>query len=150
MIVFTQTFAITDPNTIDLNGLYDSYKYDNGNYTLQTCRRPEILKLWLLWKVHGTSGIGSHVEYCANLGKYFVSQLASKGMTFHILSFMDGVQSPRVAFYYVPHSLRSFPRDMDYSNMKLHNFTKKLQEILLQNGGIYMGYRPGQGLQVEE
>jgi hypothetical protein len=39
-------------------------KYDTVDKTVQTCRRPDVLKFWLMWKMWGTRGLRDKVEQC--------------------------------------------------------------------------------------
>jgi len=45
-----QTFAEQSPYVFEPTDLYN-IKYDNGDSTIQTSRRGDILKFWLMWKI---------------------------------------------------------------------------------------------------
>ena len=49
--VVRNAFEYKDPNSNPTNSLYDTLSYDyNGQCGMQTSRRPNVLKFWLMWK----------------------------------------------------------------------------------------------------
>lgn len=47
--IFVQTFGLGAKLVFGKNNLYD-VTWSNGDRTIQTSRRPEIVKLWFCWK----------------------------------------------------------------------------------------------------
>jgi len=55
------TFGYGANYLFDPTDLYDK-KYDNGDATIQTARRPEIFKFWFMWKIKVSSIKNSEAE----------------------------------------------------------------------------------------
>jgi glutamate/tyrosine decarboxylase-like PLP-dependent enzyme len=54
---------------------YDNSEWDTGTYSLQCGRRADILKFWLLWRLHGTDGLIKRTEYLFDLAEFAVSEI---------------------------------------------------------------------------
>ncbi len=49
---------------------YDNSDWDTGTYSLQCGRRPDIFKLWLLWKSRGDEGMAKIIDHLFDLASY--------------------------------------------------------------------------------
>jgi len=72
-----EAFGLGDTVLYEKSPLYDS-KYDRGDGTLLTCRRPDVLKIWIMWKMRGANSLGVNAEKalagmssCVRFSKYF-------------------------------------------------------------------------------
>jgi len=55
---------------------YDNSDWDTGTYSLQCGRRADALKLWLLWRAHGTNGLMERTEHLFELAKYATKEIS--------------------------------------------------------------------------
>ncbi|CAL8122326.1 unnamed protein product [Orchesella dallaii] len=132
---FFNTFGVGAEVVFEPTLLYDS-SYDNGDHTLQTSRRGDISKFWLMWKVKGRNGISQHLEYIMNLAAAFNEEIKRRP-NFHAI--MTQLDSTRVTFYYVPNQFRLFPRRTDYLNYQMSNLSRRIKNKLLQDGSAVLG-----------
>ena len=49
---------------------YDNSDWDTGTYSLQCGRKPDIFKLWLLWKSRGDEGMAKIIDHLFDLASY--------------------------------------------------------------------------------
>ena len=47
---FKDTFSTNADYVFDQCDCYDHDKWDNGDNTMQCTRRPDIIKIWFMWK----------------------------------------------------------------------------------------------------
>ncbi len=92
--------------TSSKTSLYNEAKWDvNVRRHYEDEQRPETLKLWLLWKAKGMTGMGKHVNYCMKLNQFCIGIIKARPAKFELLSFEFGMTS--CCFYYVPTVLRA-------------------------------------------
>jgi glutamate/tyrosine decarboxylase-like PLP-dependent enzyme len=50
-------------------------EWNTGTYSLQCGRRADALKLWLMWRYHGTDGLGAHMDNLLGLARFSQSEV---------------------------------------------------------------------------
>ncbi len=108
------TFGLKAPVVYEETPLYDG-KWDNGDSHIQTCRRPDVLKPWLMWKakvscerrqrrpfykltlflVQGKEGLAAHVRHVDALAQWTLAQLKARP---YFRPVLDQSDTPRIAF----------------------------------------------------
>ncbi len=56
---------------------YDNSDWDTGTYSLQCGRRPDIFKLWLLWKSRGDAGMAQIIDHLFEISDYAKNKIES-------------------------------------------------------------------------
>lgn len=78
---------------------YDNSEWDTGTYSLQCGRRADALKIWLLWRFHGTEGIIRRTEHLLDLASFAVEKIRSNPrfqlIHSHYLNVCFQVNSPK-------------------------------------------------------
>ncbi len=104
---------------------YDNSDWDTGTYSLQCGRRADALKLWLLWRVHGSEGIGQRTDQLFDLAKFTTHEIQNhsrfKFIHAHYLN---------VCFQIKPHS----------SKKDINTFTLEVREALVKEGRALINY----------
>lgn len=54
---------------------YDNSEWDTGTYSLQCGRRADALKLWMLWRSHGTEGLIKRTEHLLDLARFAAQEI---------------------------------------------------------------------------
>uniref|UniRef100_A0A7N4V1R1 Cysteine sulfinic acid decarboxylase n=1 Tax=Sarcophilus harrisii TaxID=9305 RepID=A0A7N4V1R1_SARHA len=110
---------------------------DTGDKVVQCGRRVDCLKLWLMWKALGGSGLEQRVDWAFTLTRYLVEKMKlQKG--FELVMEPEFVN---VCFWYVPPSLRGQEDSADYC-MKLAKVAPLLKERMVKKGSMMVGYQP--------
>ncbi|XP_051856660.1 cysteine sulfinic acid decarboxylase isoform X2 [Antechinus flavipes] len=110
---------------------------DTGDKVVQCGRRVDCLKLWLMWKALGGSGLEQRVDWAFTLTRYLVEKMKlRKG--FELVMEPEFVN---VCFWYVPPSLRGQKDSADYC-MKLAKVAPLLKERMVKKGSMMVGYQP--------
>jgi len=107
-------------------GLYN-ISYDRGDSTLQTSRRPEIIKSWFLWKSKGQKGLAAAVDFQYENLAFFVKELENEKRNGRFRSALRAYDSPMVVFNYVPLDIER----LETRNME--KYTERLNEVKLQH-----------------
>ncbi|CAG7731203.1 unnamed protein product [Allacma fusca] len=113
--------------------LYNNSKWDNGDNTMQTSRRPDIIKLWFMWKAKGQERLGRHVDYTYAMKDFAVSQLKGRP-NFKLI--LQNFESNLVAFYFKPQQcpyIWYFPNSQE-DCIKQKKITESIRENLLKQG----------------
>ncbi|HXH31093.1 MAG TPA: aminotransferase class V-fold PLP-dependent enzyme [Bacteriovoracaceae bacterium] len=55
---------------------YDNSEWDTGTYSLQCGRRADALKLWFLWRSHGTDGIIKRTDHLFELASFATEEIS--------------------------------------------------------------------------
>jgi len=81
-------------------------QHDFGDKTIQCSRKPDCLKMWLLWKTLGDEGLASRVDHAMMLARHLAARIAESGGAF-VLAYPPSYSN--VCFWYVPSSMRPLP-----------------------------------------
>lgn len=104
---------------------YDNSDWDTGTYSLQCGRRPDILKLWLLWKSRGDEGLAKIIDHLFELSSYAKTKIENNPRLKMISS-----QYLNNCFQVVP------PNEF----MDINQFTLKVRTHLVQSGKALVNY----------
>jgi len=104
---------------------YDNSDWDTGTYSLQCGRRPDILKLWLLWKSVGDEGLGKMIDHLFDLSTY-AKQIIQTHPRLKLIS----SQYLNNCFQILP------PNEF----MDVNQFTLKVRTHLVQRGMALVNY----------
>lgn len=104
---------------------YDNSDWDTGTYSLQCGRRADALKLWLLWRYHGTEGLIERTEHLLDLSGFATKTISEserfKLLHSHYLNVCFQVQSRR-------------------NQENINSFTLKVRQELLKSGRAMVNY----------
>lgn len=104
---------------------YDNSEWDTGTYSLQCGRRADALKLWLLWRYHGTDGLTKRTEHLLELARFAEQEI----LTQERFKLIHG------NYLNVCFQVRSL-RDTENSS----SFTLKVRQELLRSGKAMVNY----------
>ncbi len=104
---------------------YDNSDWDTGTYSLQCGRRPDILKLWLLWKSRGDEGMAKIIDHLFDLSSYAKTQIEN-----HPRLKLISSQFLNNCFQVIP------PNEF----MDINQFTLKVRTHLVQSGKALVNY----------
>ncbi|XP_072510894.1 cysteine sulfinic acid decarboxylase isoform X1 [Notamacropus eugenii] len=110
---------------------------DTGDKAIQCGRRVDCLKLWLMWKALGGSGLEQRVDWAFTLTRYLVEKMKMR-KGFELVMEPEFVN---VCFWYVPPSLRGQQDSADYCK-KLAKVAPMLKERMVKEGSMMVGYQP--------
>ncbi|KAL3974495.1 serpin E3 [Sarotherodon galilaeus] len=110
---------------------------DIGDKSVQCSRKVDCLKLWLMWKAVGSTGLEERVDKAFIHARYLVEQM-KKREGFQLLSMPDFVN---VCFWFVPPSLRGKEGTEDYQE-KLAKVAPVIKERMMKQGTMMVGYQP--------
>nr|ABF22453.1 cysteine sulfinic acid decarboxylase [Takifugu rubripes] len=110
---------------------------DIGNKSLQCSRKVDCLKLWLMWKAVGSSGLEERVNKAFFNARYFVQEL-KKRKGFYLLHEPEFLN---ICFWFIPPSLRGKEGNPDYQE-KLAKVAPAIKERMMKKGSMMVGYQP--------
>jgi glutamate/tyrosine decarboxylase-like PLP-dependent enzyme len=119
---------------------YDAQTYDIGRKVIQCGRRVDSLKLWMMWKAQGNSGLEARVNKAFTNARY-LADLVKKHPGMHLL------QEPtctNVCFYYVPERLRDCKFDLSNEEFckEINSIPPLIKQELVDRGSMMTGYQP--------
>jgi len=119
---------------------YDAKTYDIGRKVIQCGRRVDALKLWMMWKAQGNSGLEARVNKSFANARY-LADLVKQRPGFHLL------QEPtctNVCFYYVPERLRDVKFDLSDTefSQEINAIPPVIKGKMTERGSMMTGYQP--------
>lgn len=105
---------------------YENSDWDTGTYSLQCGRRADILKFWLLWRAHGTTGLEKRTDHLFSLAEY-AKELVVNGPRFKLL-FANYLN---LCFQVIP---------PEGSSLNINDYTLKVREALIKEGKAMVNY----------
>jgi len=113
---------------------YDATMYDTGEKSLQCGRRPDIIKLWLVWKTIGLKGLADRVDRCLSNRDSFTKMLKERpGFEMFVEPGLCNV-----CYWYKP--------QLDMSAEATHKLTAAIKQRMMARGNLLVNYQPRQGL----
>jgi glutamate decarboxylase len=116
--------------------LYD-VKWDTGDKTFQCGRNNDILKLWLMWKTKGSSGMERQVDTAFSNARYLADQVKIRK---NFVLYKEP-ECTNTCFYYVPPSIACM-EDGPEKNERLDKVPPEIKRQLTLAGAAYIGYQP--------
>lgn len=110
---------------------------DIGDKSVQCSRKVDCLKLWLMWKALGSSGLAERVDKAFVNVRYLTEQM-KKREGFQILNEPEFVN---LCFWYKPPSLRGKEQSEDYEE-RLAKVAPVIKERMMKQGSMMVGYQP--------
>lgn len=104
---------------------YDNSDWDTGTYSLQCGRRPDALKIWLLWLSKGDKGMEEIIDHLFDLSTY-VSKKVSENPRLKLLS----ANYLNVCFQVNP------PKEI----VDINQFTLKVRTHMVRRGNAMVNY----------
>ncbi|MCM2351488.1 MAG: aminotransferase class V-fold PLP-dependent enzyme [Bacteriovoracaceae bacterium] len=104
---------------------YDNSEWDTGTYSLQCGRRADALKLWLLWRAHGTEGLIKRTEHLLELAQYATKEISSNARFKLIHSHYLNV---------------CFQVHARHDQENINSFTLRIRKELVQEGRALVNY----------
>ncbi|KAG8452694.1 hypothetical protein GDO86_004470 [Hymenochirus boettgeri] len=111
--------------------------YDTGDKSIQCGRRVDCLKLWLMWKAHGSEGLERRVDKALDQTRYLVEEM-KKREGFCLVMEPEFVN---LCFWYIPPSLRDQQKSPDYWQ-RLGKVAPAIKERMMKKGSMMTGYQP--------
>lgn len=120
-------------------------EWDTGDRTFQCGRRPDALKLWLMWKAHGDEAFAARIDHAMAMAQYARDRIAASDGAF--VPVVEG-SFTNVVFVWVPPDLR--PLDIatidDTTRARLHALAPKIKARFQAEGTAMLGYQPIHGV----
>lgn len=104
---------------------YDNSEWDTGTYSLQCGRRADALKLWLLWRAHGTQGLIDRTEHLLDLAQYATKEIST---------------NPRFKLIHSNYLNVCFQVHARHNQENINSFTLKVRKTLAQEGKALVNY----------
>ncbi|XP_012252740.2 cysteine sulfinic acid decarboxylase [Athalia rosae] len=112
--------------------------WDTGDKSVQCGRKVDALKLWLMWKARGTSGLRRSIDHAMAVSKYFQKQISIRE-GFRLV--IPDSECSNVCFWYIPPSLRGLEETDEWWS-KLYKVAPKIKERMVMEGSLMVGYTP--------
>uniref|UniRef100_A0A8C7XYG0 Cysteine sulfinic acid decarboxylase n=1 Tax=Oryzias sinensis TaxID=183150 RepID=A0A8C7XYG0_9TELE len=110
---------------------------DIGDKSVQCSRKVDCLKLWLMWKAVGSTGLEHRVDKAFLHVRYLLEQMKKRD-GFQLVSTPEFVN---VCFWFIPPSLRGKEGNADYQD-KLAKVAPVIKERMMKEGTMMVGYQP--------
>lgn len=104
---------------------YDNSEWDTGTYSLQCGRRADALKLWMLWRSHGTEGLINRTEHLLDLAKFAAQEVE---------------KHPRLKLIHAHYLNVCFQVRPLQDEDTINSFTLKVRAALLKEGQAMVNY----------
>lgn len=104
---------------------YDNSEWDMGTYSLQCGRRADALKLWFLWRYHGTEGLIQRTEHLLDLASYATQEIRKE---------------PRFKLFHSHYLNVCFQVGSLGAQENTNSFTLKVRQELLSSGRAMVNY----------
>lgn len=110
---------------------------DIGDKSVQCSRKVDCLKMWLMWKAVGSSGLAERVDKAFANVRYLTEEM-KKREGFKILKEPEFVN---LCFWYEPSSLRGKELAEGYED-RLAKVAPVIKEQMMRQGSMMVGYQP--------
>ena len=104
---------------------YDNSEWDTGTYSLQCGRRADVLKMWMLWRSHGTEGLIQRTEHLLDLAKYATHEVQ---------------ENPRFKLIHAHYLNVCFQVVPKRTHENVNDFTLRVRKALLKSGKAMVNY----------
>ncbi|KAL4229121.1 hypothetical protein ACF0H5_012160 [Mactra antiquata] len=116
---------------------YDT-SYDIGDKTVQCGRKVDALKLWLMWKGLGDTGMAAAVDNAFDNARYF-TELLRKNEGFRLV--IPEFECTNICFWYIPKSLRGQEETPEWWE-KVAKVAPVIKQRMMEEGTMMIGYQP--------
>ncbi|TKS77626.1 Cysteine sulfinic acid decarboxylase [Collichthys lucidus] len=110
---------------------------DCGDKSVQCSRKVDCLKLWLMWKAIGSSGMAQRVDKAFFNARYLEEQM-KKREGFHFVCKPEFVN---ICFWFIPPSMRGKEQNAGYQD-RLGRVAPAIKERMMKQGTMMVGYQP--------
>lgn len=104
---------------------YDNSEMDTGTYSLQCGRRADALKVWMLWRYHGTEGLIKRTEHLLDLAKFATVEIEN---------------NPKLKLIHSHYLNVCFQVKPYHNRENINNFTLKVRKTLVKKGKALVNY----------
>jgi glutamate/tyrosine decarboxylase-like PLP-dependent enzyme len=104
---------------------YDNSDWDTGTYSLQCGRRADALKVWMLWRHHGTQGLIDRTEHLLDLARFATKEIG---------------ENPRFKLIHSHYLNVCFQVHSHHDQENINSFTLKVRKELLKEGKAMVNY----------
>lgn len=104
---------------------YDNSEWDTGTYSLQCGRRADALKLWLLWRAHGTNGLMERTEHLFELAKFATKEIS---------------ENPRFKLVHSNYLNVCFQVHARHDQENINSFTLRVRNSVVKEGRALVNY----------
>lgn len=116
--------------------LYD-VAWDTGDKTFQCGRHNDVLKLWLMWKAKGTTGIEEQIDLAFSNSKYLAERIKKRDG----FVLLREPECTNVCFRYIPPSIALMP-DSPEKLERLYKVPPEIKKRMTLEGTLIVGYQP--------
>ncbi len=102
---------------------FENGEWDTGTYSLQCGRRADALKLWLLWRYYGSSGLEKRTEHLLDLARFSEAEISRR---------------ERFALYHANYLNVCF--QVTSPKIEVNEFTLRVREALIDSGKAMINY----------
>jgi len=117
-------------------------QFDSGDASIQCGRKPDAIKVWLMWRARGTFALGESFDKVVDVADRFVNMIKDNER-FRLVC--GQAQGTTVCFWVIPPSLKAYGHDLskiEYVN-KLNTVCPELKRRMVERGGKMMiTYQP--------
>lgn len=130
---------LTKAHTCDASYLFTDSKsynsiYDLGDKYLQCGRKPDVFKLWFVWKAKGYEGFRRHIDNLLKHSEYLTAKIKDSDCfkLVHEPAFVN------VCFWYIPKTMQKEDDGpiTEENFEQISQLTKSLKEKMLRRGSI--------------
>ncbi|XP_052769309.1 cysteine sulfinic acid decarboxylase-like isoform X2 [Mya arenaria] len=111
--------------------------YDTGDMSLQCGRKIDVLKLWLLWRSKGDTGMERDIDHLFSLSRHLASEIR-KTAGFRLIA---EPECTNVCFWYIPPSMRGQTEDSAWFD-RLAKVAPAIKAAMMREGSLMIGYNP--------
>lgn len=114
---------------------------DTGDKTIQCGRKPDVFKLWLLWKSIGDEGMSATVDQCFHLASFLASKIREDSSGAWQLVYEPSCSN--VCFWYIPERLRPFKWETATEEQKaeLNKVAPLMKQKMQKTGDALIGFQ---------
>mmetsp|Transcript_18208 Transcript_18208/g.50698 ORF Transcript_18208/g.50698 Transcript_18208/m.50698 type:complete len:576 (+) Transcript_18208:39-1766(+) len=116
---------------------------DVGDKTIQCGRKPDMFKLWLLWKAKGDVGMQRTVDHCFALAAFMAERLREASTSNGAWELVYEPSCSNVCFWYVPERMRPFKWESATQEQKdeIHKVAPLMKNEMQRRGDALIGFQ---------
>lgn len=117
---------------------------DTGDKTVLCARRPDAVKLWLLWKARGDAGFEARIDRVFALAKHAAERVAELAASDGRFCMAAPTSFTHTCFWWVPEDMR--PLDIASATpeqlKRLNGVAPRIKDRMQREGTTLIGYQP--------
>ncbi|XP_065220703.1 cysteine sulfinic acid decarboxylase-like [Planococcus citri] len=110
--------------------------HDLGDTYIQCGRKPDVFKLWMLWKMKGYEGVKYHVNCLLERAEYLTNRI-KENENFKLVCEPSYIN---ICFWYIPEAQRG--QNIGDIYQEIDKVAPRVGEIMLRNGSAMINWQP--------